>query len=68
MCDKSLIPIGDKSILEIIIDRFLDYQVDHFYVFVHHKAKIIKSYFEELQPEYSLTFLYEDKLLGTLVL
>lgn len=63
---KPLIPIGDKSILEIIIDRFLDYQVNHFYISVHHKAKIIKSYFEELKPEYSLTFLYEDKPLGTI--
>lgn len=62
---KPLIPIGDKSILEIIIDKFLDYQVNHFYISVNHKAKIIKSYFEELDPEYTLTFLYEDKPLGT---
>jgi len=63
---KPLIPIGDKSILELIIEKFTDYQVDHFYISIHHKAKIIKSYFEELQPEYSLTFLYEDKPLGTI--
>ncbi|GAB4461224.1 MAG: nucleotidyltransferase family protein [Bacteroidales bacterium] len=63
---KPLIPIGDKAILEIIIDKFLDYNVNHFYVSVNHKAKIIKSYFEELQPEYRLSFLYEDKPLGTI--
>ena len=38
---KPLIPIGDKSILEIIIDKFVDYQVNEFYVSVNHKAKII---------------------------
>lgn len=62
---KPLIPIGEKSILEIIIDRFVDYQVNEFYVSVNHKAKIIKSYFEEIQPEYKIIFLYEDKPLGT---
>lgn len=62
---KPLIPIGDKTILEIIIDKFLDYRVNHFYISVNHKAKIIKSYFDELDTDYDLTFLYEDKPLGT---
>jgi dTDP-glucose pyrophosphorylase len=62
---KPLIPIGDKTILEIIIDKFMDYRVNHFYISVNHKAKIIKSYFEELDPDYDLTFLYEEKPLGT---
>lgn len=63
---KPLIPIGDKSILEIIIDKFIEYGVEHFYISVNHKAKIIKSYFEEVQPEFSITFLQEDKPLGTI--
>ena len=63
---KPLIPIGDKSILEIIIEKFINYQVNEFYVSVNHKAKIIKSYFEEIQPEYKINFLYEDKPLGTI--
>lgn len=62
---KPLIPIGDKTILEIIIDKYLDYEVNHFYISVNHKSKIIKSYFEELNPGYELTYLYENKPLGT---
>lgn len=62
---KPLIPIGNKTILEIIIDRFLDCWINHFYISVNHKAKIIKSYFEELDPNYKLTYLFEDKPLGT---
>ena len=62
---KPLIPIGDKTILEIIIEKFTDYQVNHFYISVAHKAKIIRSYFEELQPEYEITYLDEEKPLGT---
>lgn len=62
---KPLIPIGDKTILEIITEKFLDYRVHHFYISVGHKAKIIKSYFEELKPEYKITYLDEKKPLGT---
>lgn len=63
---KPLIPIGDKSILEIIIDRFLEYKHKAFYISVNHKARIIKSYFEEIQPEYTISYIKEDKPLGTI--
>lgn len=62
---KPLIPIGDKSILELIIDKFVDYGINDFYISVNHKARIIKSYFEEIQPEYNLNYIHEDKPLGT---
>ena len=62
---KPLIPIGDKTILEIIIEKFLEYRINHFYISVNHKAKIIKSYFEELENDYKITYLYEPKPLGT---
>jgi NDP-sugar pyrophosphorylase family protein len=60
-----LIPIGDRSVLEVIIDKFLQYRVEQFYLAVNHKAKIIKSYFEEIHPAYHLEFLEEEKPLGT---
>ncbi len=63
---KPLIPIGNKTILEIIIEKFLPYNVNHFYISVNHKAQIIKSYFEELKPEYKITYLHERKPLGTI--
>jgi dTDP-glucose pyrophosphorylase len=63
---KPLIPVNDKTILEHIIERFLDYNVEHFFLSVNHKAKIIKSYFEELNPAYTITYLTEDKPLGTI--
>lgn len=63
---KPLIPIGDKTILEMIIDKFVRYEVNHFYLSVNHKAKIIKSYFEELNPTYKITYLHEDRPLGTI--
>ncbi len=63
---KPLIPIGEKTILEIIIKNFTDYKIKLFYISVNHKAKIIKSYFEELAPKYKLIYIHEDIPLGTI--
>ncbi|MGE4465984.1 sugar phosphate nucleotidyltransferase [Sphaerochaeta sp.] len=63
---KPLIPVNDKTILEHIIDKFLDFNVDSFYMSINHKAVIIKAYFEELNPPYSITYITEDKPLGTI--
>jgi dTDP-glucose pyrophosphorylase/predicted transcriptional regulator len=62
---KPLIPIGDKTILEVIIESFLGYGVGKFYLSVNYKSKIIKSYFEELNPPYQLEYIEEEKPLGT---
>jgi dTDP-glucose pyrophosphorylase/predicted transcriptional regulator len=62
---KPLIPIGDKTILELIIDKFLDYEIKDFYLSVNHKAKIIKSYFDELNPSYNLQYVHEEVPSGT---
>jgi len=62
---KPLIPVGDKTILEYIISKFLPYGVDHFYLSLGHKANIIRSYFEDLEPDYKISYLIENKPLGT---
>jgi dTDP-glucose pyrophosphorylase len=62
---KPLIPIGDKPIIEIIMDRFHEYDVREFYVSVSHKVQMIKSYFEEMNEKYVIHYLEEDKPLGT---
>ncbi len=62
---KPLIPIGDKTVLELIIAKFLEHQVGRFSLCVHHKSKIIISYLEELNPPYSIDYSFEDKPLGT---
>jgi len=62
---KPLIPIGGKAILEIIMDRFRNHGCSEFIVSVQHKARIIKAYFEELAPPYSVEFLEENLPMGT---
>ncbi len=62
---KPLIPIGEKPIIEIIMDKFLEYQVPLFYISIFHKARMIRSYFEEVGGEYKIEFVEEQKPLGT---
>ena len=62
---KPLIPVGDKTIVEIIIDKFLVYGANTFFLSVNHKANIIKSYFEDLTLSYYLYYIEENSPLGT---
>lgn len=62
---KPLIPIGDIPIIEHIINRFRDYGVSDFFIPVNYKKGMIKSYFTDLAPDYSITYVEEEKPLGT---
>lgn len=62
---KPLIPIGDKPVLELIMDNFHEFGMADFYVTLNHKSKMIKAYFEEFKTKYKITYIDEDKPLGT---
>jgi len=62
---KPLIPVGDRTVIEIIIDQFLSYGLDQFHLSVNYKSKILKSFFEELAPNYSVKYLEEREPRGT---
>jgi dTDP-glucose pyrophosphorylase len=62
---KPLVPIHDKPIIEHIIERFTDIGCSDFHLTVNYKAKILKAYFEELQPKYNVSFVDEKEPLGT---
>ncbi len=62
---KPLIPIHEKPIIEHIIELFNQIGCDKFYLTVNYKARILKAYFEELQPDYKTHFISEKSPLGT---
>jgi dTDP-glucose pyrophosphorylase len=62
---KPLVPIHEKPIIEHIIERFTDIGCSDFHLTVNYKGKILKAFFEELQPEYEVAFVDEKEPLGT---
>lgn len=62
---KPLIPVGESPIAEIIINRFCSYGCHRFFMLVNHKKNMIKAYFNEIDKNYELDFIDEDKPLGT---
>ncbi len=62
---KPLVPVHEKPIIEHIIERFTNLKCNDFYMIVNYKSRILKAYFEELQPEYSVSFIDETEPLGT---
>lgn len=62
---KALIPIGNKTITEHIIDRFSEYGCSHFDIIVNYKKDFIKSYFNDNEKQYDISFIEEERFLGT---
>ncbi len=62
---KPLIPIGNKSMLEVIMDEYNVYFQSKFILSVNFKANLIKAYLEEYVNLYNFSYLQEDIPLGT---
>lgn len=62
---KPLIPIGDKPIVENIMDRFYHNGFSQFILIVNYKKEMIKAYFSENTLPYDISFVEEDEFYGT---
>jgi len=62
---KPLVPINEKPIIEHIIERFVEVGCKNFHLTVNYKGLLLKAYFEELSPNYSVSFIEEPQPLGT---
>lgn len=62
---KPLVPIGDKTMLEEIFEQFSQYGCTEFHLSVNYKADLIKYYLSEQQLPYSISYIQEEKPLGT---
>lgn len=63
---KPLVPVGDKTILEVIMDQFESIGCHKFYMSVNYKADMMKYYLSQLEHKYDIEFFMEDKPLGTI--
>jgi len=62
---KPLVPIGEITIVERIINEFKRYGAENFYMTINFKKEMIKAYFQSLSLNYRLNFIEEEKFLGT---
>lgn len=62
---KPMIPIGDKTMLEEIFERFYNHGCSNFYLSVNYKAELIEYYLNEQHLPYSIEYFKENEPLGT---
>lgn len=62
---KPLIPIGDKPIVELIMDQFAQFGCREFLLTVNYKGKMIQSYFDDAACRYTVRLVWEEEFLGT---
>lgn len=63
---KPLVPVGDKTILEVIMNQFESIGCKKFYMSVNYKADMMEFYLSQLDHKYDIEFFMEDKPLGTI--
>jgi len=62
---KPLIPIGDKPIIEKIMDGFSEFGFTNFILTLNYKKDLIKAYFKENQFPFNVEWVEEEEYLGT---
>ena len=62
---KPLIPIGEKTITEHIIERFENAGCSKFCMIVNYKKHFIKAYFRDNEIKRDIDFIDEEEFLGT---
>lgn len=62
---KPLIPVGNKTILEHIMDRFEEFECRHFDLIVNYKKNFIKAFFLDCDNDRDVSFYNEEEFLGT---
>ena len=63
---KPLIPIGDKTILEEIMNQFEGIGCKKFYMSINYKSDMMRYYLNQLEHHYDIEFFEETKPLGTI--
>lgn len=62
---KPLIPLGEKTMLEHIFQKFAQYGCNDFHLSVNYKSELIEFYIKNLNLPYNINFFKEDEPMGT---
>ena len=65
-CPKPLLKVGDKPILETILEGFIQSGFFRFYISTHYKSEMIRSYFGDGSKwGVEIRYIHEESPLGT---
>lgn len=65
-CPKPMLKVGNKPLLETILENFIAYGFHKFYISVNYMADVVKSYFGDgSRWGVDICYLHEDQRLGT---
>ncbi len=65
-CPKPMLRVGDKPMLEHVINQFISYGFHDFYISTHYLPEVIRSHFGDGKDwNVSIQYVYEDCPLGT---
>lgn len=65
-CPKPMLKVGDKPILELILQSFIDAGFHRFYISTHYLPEVIRDYFGNGSHwNVSIQYIHEEKPLGT---
>lgn len=63
---KPLVPLGEKPIVQIIMEQFASHGSKSFFLSVNYKADMIQDYIEQISDkQYEVSYIKEDFPLGT---
>jgi len=62
---KPLMPFKGKTLIEHVVNNFINYEINEFIFSINYKSHLIKAFFKELNPSYSLKYIEETVPLGT---
>tara|TARA_Y100001970_G_C14249259_1_gene870584 strand:+ start:3410 stop:4465 length:1056 start_codon:yes stop_codon:yes gene_type:complete len=62
---KPLMPLGNKTLIELIMENFVKYKINKFKIIINYKSNLIKSFFQNTKKLFKISFIDEKKPLGT---
>jgi dTDP-glucose pyrophosphorylase len=65
-CPKPMLKVGDKPILEVVIENLKEHGFQNFYIAVNYKAEVIENYFKDgADFGINIKYLREKERMGT---
>ncbi len=62
---KPLLPMGDETIIDLIVSNFLNHNINNFYVTTNYKHLAINNHFKKNRANINYKLIKESKKLGT---